>query len=239
MKNALLIGSSSEIGSAIIREICDSSTNLFVVGTQMPDLTDYETKIKFIFKDWSNLYSTIFDSSLNYQFDYVVISLGYLPTIESQLEKTELVNSFAANFYWPLNIVNELLKNDFVKRSATVIIIGSALAGLEPSNKTFVYSLFKTDLEKTLRKYFFNSVPFKVIFLKPGYVPTKLNAHLAPGRFPSSPEEIAQKLMKYLKNKRQFQIVYVPFYLKLAHFLLTSLPVFISRNILQVIQRRG
>jgi decaprenylphospho-beta-D-erythro-pentofuranosid-2-ulose 2-reductase len=242
MKNAILFGSTSEIGRAVIRELCDlNNTKLTLVGSGIDIKSSLGFKGEQLLElDWASPQTA---SSLPLKLgaieeaDLVVVSLGFASKEDLQLDLMELQKSIQANLSWPLICVRSLHDAGKVKPMTQFVIISSALVGLPTTRKSYVYSTLKNSLELVIKETV-NAKKFigDYIFLRPGYVPTKLNKHLSPGSFPSTPEKVARQLNKKIKSGLSSGAVYAPAHISGLAIAIRLIPKSILKSLLKKLQ---
>ena len=239
MKNAVLFGATSEIGTAIIDELC-TPNDWLVVKAGSPNSPKVEVNHIDLQIDWERMrpIEPFPNSSiLNTKFDLVVISLGYLPETNLQFKSHEILKSSNANLVWPLLCLDFLATNNLLNRDSIIVIVSSSLVALPPTRKSLVYTIFKSTLEKTVIdgiRYGF--VSSNVIFLRPGYVLTKINSHLTPGKFPTTAQIVAKSLANRIRKGRVSGFIYAPTQIGFLAVLTKILPSRICRWALDKVQ---
>ena len=243
MSRVILFGATSEIGQAILKCLPEKSRQeITLVGSSKPSTGfSVDSETNFIFQDWSKLESAkgLFNeiSSLPEQ-DLVIISLGYASAEEKQTEIDEMKKSLNANLLWPLLCLEALASNNRITHSTQTIFISSSLVSLPTTGKSFVYTNFKKSAEKIIKKGFINgNYKGKYLFLRPGYAPTKLNSHLAPGSFASTPEGIAEIVIRGLESGKANCVLHAPRKISIMAELSRAVPEPILRRILEFLQR--
>lgn len=213
MKNAILFGATSEIGIAIIDELC-APPDWFIVRAGSPKAASGEAVMVDLQIDWERMepieQSSEF-SKLNIKFDLVVISLGYLPATNLQFNSHEILKNSNANLIWPLLCLDFLVKNSLLSKDAIIVILSSSLVALPVTRKSLVYTNLKSTLEKTINDgIHYGFFPNNVIFLRPGYVLTKINSHLPPGKFPTTAQIVAKTLANKIRKGCVRGVIYAP-----------------------------
>jgi NAD(P)-dependent dehydrogenase (short-subunit alcohol dehydrogenase family) len=239
MKNAILFGASSEIGVAIIQEYCDAADwTVTKVGSSSSNSGSDSGNLLLI--DWNSAKSINDISSneiLQKKFELVVISLGYLSETDQQLNSDEILINVKANLVWPLLCLEFMESNSLINKSSIVIVVSSSLVALPPTRKSFLYTILKSTLENILTTGLrFEYVKSNIIFLRPGYVDTKINRHLPPGRMATTPNVVAQTLVLKLKNGKKRGIVYAPSRIGFLSGLVKFLPMSARRWALEKLQ---
>lgn len=242
VKRAILFGATSEIGLAIIENFCDQGDwAKWLVGTSRPEFTPRDGSFTEIGVDWDHigpLHFSVNGLKAESKLDLVVISLGYIPETSNQFSTMEIVKSVNANLTWPLVCLDFLQKEGFVDDSTQIVIVSTSLVAVPPTNKSLLYTVCKSTLESLVTlgiKYDYFSR--NVIFLRPGFVATKLNKHLPPGRMPSTALEVAETLVKKIRNGKKSGVVFTPPRIGYLALILRLFPTGLQRWLLEKSQR--
>jgi hypothetical protein len=239
MKNAILFGSTSEIGSAIIEEYCNPLEWMIIRAGSQTDTVNVKNRIDLLI-DWDELgtIETTLDPRLaNVKFDFVVVSLGYLPDTKLQFSSEEILESANANLLWPLLCIEFLQRNDLFHKDTIIVLVSSSLVALPATKKSLTYTIFKSTLEEILvNAVRYNFIACNVIFLRPGYVSTKINSHLAPGKFPTTARIVAMTLSHKIRKGKVTGIVYAPTQIGALACLTRILPTRVRRLFLDKVQ---
>lgn len=238
----ILFGATSEIGRAILKHLPEKSRQeITLVGSSNPKSVVSENgNTKFIFQDWSNLASSnelFLAISRISEPDLVIISLGYASPEQTQTQVDEMKKALDANLLWPLLCLDALASNNKMKNTTQTIFISSSLVSLPATSKNFIYTNLKESAERVIEKGF-KSGDFKgtYLFLRPGYVPTKLNSHLRPGSFPSSPDEVAKVVIRKLVRGHANHVLHAPRKISIMANLSKAIPRPILRRVLEYLQ---
>jgi len=240
LKRILLVGASSILGNAVIRELRKHwDMDIFALGRRdngdLPSTANSNFEVSWLeieFGDISNLKMVSPD-----RFDLVLVCLGYISEPLNQLDPGELMKAFKLNLLFPVQVIDHLLESKKLAVDCRVVFFSSALVALPPFEKSLVYSNFKKNLEllvKSLSRGKWKEVD--VIFVRPGYVPTKINQHLERGLFASTPEVIAKRVSKSLLNGKRTGVIYSPFGLRILIIFASALP---SSLLVKLVQFAG
>ena len=214
MKRVLLVGASSILGNAVVRELEKQwELDVFALGGRDDSCLDSgpitQTNINWLEIECED----ILNLQIGYpsKFDLIIVCLGYISDPQNQFEASEMIKSFKLNVFFPVQIVNLYLEADQLAKDCTILFFSTALVSLPGFQKSFVYSNFKKQLENlvlSLQKNRWRD--FNCIFIRPGYVPTKINQHLGKGLFPSTPEVLAKRVSKSLIGGKHNGVIYSP-----------------------------
>lgn len=243
MSRVILFGATSEIGQAILTLLPKKSRQeITLVGSTKPTTgISANSKIRFVFQDWSNLESSeglFSEMSRIPEQDLVIISLGYASAEQKQNDLDEIKKSLDANLLWPLLCLEALASHNKMKETTQTIFISSSLVSLPTTSKSFVYTNLKKSAEGIIKKGFTKG-DFKgtYIFLRPGFVPTKLNSHLSAGSFPSTPDDVARLIIRKIGNGQANRVLHAPRKISVMAGISRVIPKAILRRILESLQR--
>jgi decaprenylphospho-beta-D-erythro-pentofuranosid-2-ulose 2-reductase len=243
MKSAVLFGATSEIGQALIHELCDRTYSqvTFVGSSEKNAITHSEKHVSYIEQNWSDLTNL---ESLPGKFaslksiDLVVVSVGYASEEILQMDIQRFKKSVEANLLWPVICLKALSDAQRMSASTQVILVSSALIDLPRTGKSFVYASLKKATEEIVVESLRSSIlSGNIILLRPGYVPTKLNAHLPAGSFPSTPAKIAARVAKKIRSGKINGVVYAPLGIATLAFSVKLLPRWLTKIALQIAER--
>jgi hypothetical protein len=169
--------------------------------------------------------------------DLVIVSLGYASTEQKQSDSDEMKKSLDANLLWPLLCLDALASNNKMKVSTQTIFISSSLVSLPTTSKSIVYTNLKKSAEEIIKKGFargdFGGTYF---FLRPGFVPTKLNSHLPAGSFPSTPDDVARVVIRKIGSGQANRVIHAPRKISIMAGVSKVVPKAILRRILESLQ---
>ena len=233
-KTILIIGGTSDIGNAVARKFACKGFNIQLAGRNIQNVKLISKDIEIRYQVQATFYELdilkfdsfkTFLSNLSILPDVVVCATGLLGNQEND-EK----NIFASkvimntNFIGPsllLGEVAELFKN----RGYGTIIGISSVAGDRGRGSNYIYGSSKSGFTSFLSGLRNKLSPdgVDVITVKPGFVRTKMTAHLQlPGLLTSNVEEVANTIFHgYSKNK---EVIYVKKIWLLIMFVIKLIP---------------
>lgn len=215
MKYILIIGSTSDLGNAIAVEYLKKGNDLYLAArnkqaldTQVGKLsTDFpNNKIKPVLFDGNDFSShQQFYDGLEPKPEGVVSVMGYLGEQKvSELSFEETQKVINANYLGNVSILN-CVANDFEKRRYGFIVGISSVAADRGRKSNYIYGSAKAGFSAYLsglrnRLYSSNS---HVLTVHPGFIATKMTAHLSlPKRLTSTPQKVAKAIIEGQEKKK-------------------------------------
>ncbi|PCI23397.1 MAG: short-chain dehydrogenase [SAR324 cluster bacterium] len=213
--NLLILGGNSDIGFAIAKEFARkhrasvqlASRNLDQLNKKAKDLEvsfQVETKVHY-FDVLDTDSHKEFYTSLETKPDMVIATFGILgDQHEAQADPIKAIKIIESNYVGAVSIL-ELIAADFEKKQKGTIVGVSSVAGERGRGSNYIYGSAKagfTAYFSGLRNRL-HPAGVRVITLLPGFVKTKMTAHLElPQALLAEPAEVAIQLEKaYRKGK--------------------------------------
>ena len=236
-KHVVLIGSTSEIGIAILAEIpYASNAEILLVGRANPgqlELMKKQVSVKFYECDLGNLDELKrLASKLKemIDIDIAIMAAGHLSPENRELDLYEVNKSMMINSVAVVTVLSALA-NRMIKQSSGHILHISTVAALRPRMRNFTYGssklcadFFAIGLSNKYRK-----IGLKVSILRPGYVYTKMTKNFNPAPFAISKQYVAKSAVRgVMRNKK---IIYSPWFLRVIFYFLRHLPNFVFSRI--------
>ena len=228
--NILLVGSTSEIGLAIIEKISKSKkSTVFFVGRSEPNLPLYlyrNIRTEFIYCDLLNL-NTV-DKALkkikrSFKIDLMILAAGYLPNENTEFDSQTVRNTLQVNALSSIIILTEVA-NEMVKIGVGDILVLSSVAGIRARLKNFTYGSSKSALDfyaiglaNKLRKKC-----VRVLIIRPGFVYTKMTTNFKAAPFAIDSYEVGRIAASAINSKKT--VIYAPRKLKFIMNILRILP---------------
>lgn len=237
----LIIGATSDIAKACARKFASENFDLILAGRNIGELEylQKDLQIRFQINTWIyklditnfNEHKRFYDN-LEAKPDGVLVATGYLPEQKkAELDWTECENTILVNYSGPVSILN-IIANDFEKRKNGFIIGISSVAGDRGRKSNYIYGSAKAGFSEYLSGLRGRLTKSKVhvITVKPGFVRTKMTAHLdLPKKLLTSPENVAEDIYNaYLKNKN---IVYSKRVWQIIMYIIRNIPESIFKNL--------
>lgn len=217
MKQALILGATSDIAKAIAHKYAAEGYNLVLAARNSGRLAEIATDLKIRYKidattaefdalDFAS--HDDFYAALNPKPDAVVLVFGYLGDQDkAQADFAEAQQIIHTNYTGAVSILN-IVANDFELRQAGTIVGVSSVAGDRGRGSNYIYGSAKAGLTaylSGLRNRLAKS-NVHVLTVKPGFVRTKMTEGLPlPGPVTAKPEQVAKDIYN-ADQKRQNQI---------------------------------
>ena len=226
----VLIGSTSEIGLAIVQRLSrDYEVDLTVIGRNCPDdfiQNNSQIATQFVYSDFLSedlmlTYKNYFDKVV--ALDLVIVAIGYLPRENGEFVFSEVKNSVEINTLIPILTMSQfgefLLNNDGGK-----MLYISSLATVRPRSRNFTYGATKKASDYftlgLIRKY--KNSKLEVYLVRTGYVYSKMSSSFEPSMFASTPIKLAEGVVRGIQNNSK--IMYYPRKLRVLSYILLLIP---------------
>ena len=237
MKNILVIGATSAIAQAFIERMTIGSNKLFLVARDKDKLNAIKNDLRVIRNTDSNTfvldvndhnnYDSMFNTAKLYmdRIDILLIAHGTLP---DQLECEEKIET--AVFEFGINTLSTIVlclkaAKIFEEQKSGLLAVITSVAGDRGRQSNYIYgsakgavNIFLQGLRNRLTKTGIN-----VLTIKPGFVDTPMTAHIPKNPLFSSPETIANGIVKAI-NKNKSKEIYLPGYWRIIMFIIKAIP---------------
>lgn len=234
----LILGANSGMALATAKRFAQAGFNLYLASRNTTELekTCQDIHIRFgveakalafdarAFKSHQPFYQTIENRPSG-----VIVAFG------SMHEQAEAEQNFAlskdmieTNYTGAVSII-EIIYQDFLKTGKGFIVGISSVAGDRGRQSNYIYGSSKAAFSTYLAglTHRLHNSDIKVITVKPGFVATKMTAHLdLPEKLTAQPEEVANNIFKAVE-KNKSQTIYVKPIWRLIMFIIKHLPNFI------------
>ena len=228
-KGVLLLGSTSEIGIAILKRLkVASGAQLILVGRNDDSIDlfrNWPGKVSFVPCDLSNIEQireVVSTLRNHYVIDFAVIASAHLPPelLDSDIDSVH--RTFSINATGIACFLSSLAS--MMSKSGGTLIYISTVAAMRPRIKNFTYGASKQSIDFFVlglaAKYKKDGLDIRV--LRPGYVHTKLSKEFEVAPFATKPENVAKDVISGLNRDRR--ILYSPRKLRLVMNALRLLP---------------
>ena len=229
-KNVVLVGSNSDIGITIINQLpLTQDAKLYLIGRTEPNKNRFnklDIPTNFEYCDLENLQDVkaIFSNPSKFiNYDLVIISAGYLPNENLELDLESIETTFMINSLASIFLVSGFMKLMNDGRKGQILVL-SSVASIRPRIRNFTYGASKAALDFYcigLQNKVKNS-DIRISIARPGFIFSKMTSNFTPAPFATNLEAGAKVLVEgLLKGKR---IIYVPKKLKIIMGIVKYLP---------------
>jgi len=236
MQNIVVYGATSDIAQAIISHYLIGINRLILIARNKEKL-DIIKQHYGVFSNCEII--TIEHEACNFEslpqlmaeieqitptIDIFILAHGILTDQQKAYEDNQYFqNSFLTNF----NSVVLILKHiaDFMKKgSKGTICCISSVAGERGRYSNYYYGSAKAGLTTFLSGLRANLHPYgiKVLTIKPGFVDTKMTAHIKKNFLFATPEDVSIDIVKAINRQRN--VIYTPTFWRLIMFIVRSIP---------------
>ncbi len=242
-KNILVIGATSDIAEAVLKEYAVNGNNIYIVGRN----TD---RLKSLSKDLmvrgANKVSSDFFEANDFEahniminkafgvfgvFDVALIAHGTLPnqkTCEKDFFAT--LDEINTNAISVISLLSALVDNFLIQNMGTIAVITS-VAGERGRQSNYIYgsakgmvSIYLQGLRNRLCKS-----GVKIVDIRPGLISTNMTLNMDKGLLWTEPKNIAKKIINGIKHGDS--IVYAPNYWKYIMFIVRNIPESIFKKL--------
>ena len=245
VQSVILIGGTSEIGIATLREMGKRKRlqRIVLCGRQSENLqrtaeilaVDFaNAKIEQFHMDMvdSGTLSLVIEEVFNGgRIDVVVMAAGVLPDATRVMNEAEYaVESAKVNFLGPLEIGTTALDR-FKKQGHGTLVVVSSVAAERPRKDNYVYGSAKAGIDAWANGAAdaIAGTAVRVLVVRPGMVRTRMSAGIPEAPLTSNPEDVAKVVIRRLS--RGPVTVWVPGKLRWLMFVLRHLPRPVFRKI--------
>lgn len=220
----LILGATSSIAIAVMRELAVPASHLFLVGRNKAKLVataqDLATRgagqvdICVLDLDDTKAHAQMLASAAERlgTIDLALLAHGVLGDQDrAQAEFAAADAILHTNFLSPVSLIT-WLANYFEAKGTGVLAVISSVAGDRGRKSNYVYGASKAALN-TFLDGVRNRVDRKgvhVLTIKPGFVATPMTAHIQKNKLFATPPQVARGILK--ATQRRSDIAYVPFF---------------------------
>lgn len=234
MPTLLILGASSDIGTAIAKKFASEKYDIQLAGRREEQLKPLQSDLEIRYHVRCSVHSfdaeqfethQSFYDSLSPKPDVTVYVVGYMKDNEKVINNwTESWRTINANYAGAVSILN-IVAADYSKKGEGTIVGISSVAGNRGRQSNYIYGSAKAGLTaylSGLRNKLYHS-KIHVLTVLPGFVHTKMTEHLdLPKLLTAQPEEVASAVYKGVKKKKNS--VYVKWFWKWIMLIITSVP---------------
>ena len=224
-KTLLILGANSDMAKSIAQRFDTEGFDLMLAVRKAQN----ESEIVFDAVDFDSHDS--FVKNLKSLPDVVVTAFGVLVEGDEGFENPQLaLDSTLVNYSGVVSILGHLSKAMAKRGSGTIIGI-SSVAGERGRGSNYIYGSAKAGVTAYLDglRNYFSDKGVHVMTVKPGYVDTKMKAHMpTPGIITASPEQVASAVWRGYKTKKN--TVYVVWIWRWIMLIIRNIPEFIFKK---------
>ena len=252
VRGALVLGGSSDIALAIIRDLVDRGLERVVLAARDVDeletrVAEFDGRVEVTLEQWDTLdlesHRVLVERATAAlgRIDLVVCAVGMLghhaglgmaPTAIDQMVRTNFSGPAAA-----LSVIADAL---VAQRAAaptgsmpSTILVLSSVAAARPRRSNYVYGSSKAGLDAFARGLgdALVGTGVRVLVIRPGFVRSRMTVGLDPAPFATDPETVAATVVHALGRRGAGQVVWVPPKLGPLFGVLANAPTTIWRRI--------
>ncbi len=232
----LILGATSAIAQSIAKIYASSNGDICLVARNANHLEFIAADLRLRGQGKVITYTADFDdvaqhaSVLDYaarelpSIDTVIIAYGSLPNqADCERSYADAHQALHTNFLSVVSLLTHLANYFASQQHGTIAVIGS-VAGDRGRKSNYVYgaakgglSIFLQGLRQRLAKQHIN-----VLTIKPGFVDTPMTQQFKKGLLWSSPNYVAEKIVRAIAKKRS--VIYVPFYWRYIMLIIKAIP---------------
>jgi decaprenylphospho-beta-D-erythro-pentofuranosid-2-ulose 2-reductase len=236
-KRIAIFGATSDIATAFMRREAQAGARLFLVGRDraMLEAAADDLKVRGAGEvavhtaDLADLIALAQAEDAAWAafagLDVALIAYGVLPDQESAARDPAIAQqSYVVNFVSPCLLCGMLANRFEVQRAGTIAVVTS-VAGDRGRKSNYVYGAAKGGLQVFLAglRHRLNAADVQVLDIRPGFVATKMTAHLPRGGpLWAQPDRIAADIARAIERKRA--VLYTPWFWRYIMTIIRGLP---------------
>jgi decaprenylphospho-beta-D-erythro-pentofuranosid-2-ulose 2-reductase len=225
----VLVGSTSEIGHAILSELNpDETTPLILLGRDKNStslVSHWPGPVTFLYCDLiktDELKRVLRNLKDNYTIDFAIVASAHLPQESNDWEFESVLETFSVNSTGVALVLSSL--SSMMAETGGKLVLLSSVAALRPRIKNFTYGASKSSADffalGLAAKYNGGLLDIKVV--RPGYVFSKLSKGFPVAPFATNPSKVGKDVVKGLN--RASSVIYSPGILRIIMNVLRALP---------------
>jgi decaprenylphospho-beta-D-erythro-pentofuranosid-2-ulose 2-reductase len=242
VQSVLLIGGSSEIGLAIVRRL--PRTEGAVVCLAGPDRPEMEAvagalaaegvgRVEIVDFDACapGDQAEVVESAFADEPDVVVVATGYLgDQATAQVDPRAAALIVDINFRGLVPVLVGVGERLRAQGHGTLVVM-STVAGERPRLANYTYGAAKAGLDAFARglSASLHGTGVNVVIVRPGFVRTRMTAHLKPAPFSTTPDKVAESVVAAIGHGSR--IIWVPGVLRWVMLVLRHLPESLFRRL--------
>ena len=231
MQRVALIGSTSEIGLAILNRLpLAPDAEVVLVGRRRGDVHSYgnlrHKKLRFEELDMDKSFNAIDivqSISNGKKIDTLILAAGVLGPVSSAQTLSDVQQIARVNYFSAVSLLSAVAQQMEIDHHGRILVI-SSVAALRPRRRRYVYGSSKAGLDFYSRglMHELNGKGVFLSILRPGFVPTSMTKGLSAPPFSLTPDEVAKHTIRqFLRSK---EIIYAPPSMRWVMLILQGLP---------------
>ena len=219
-QSLLLLGGTSEIGLTLARKlIADRCRRVVLAGRPSPaldraadDLRSAGAQVDVLPFDAadSEAHPALVEKAFVDDVDLAVLAFGILgDQAQAEVDPTHAVQIATTNYVGALSVLVPV-SQAMQRQGHGAIVVMSSTAGERPRKVNFAYGSSKAGLDAfaTGLGDVLQGSGVHLMVVRPGFVRTKMTAHLEPAPLSTTPEEVADAIVQGLRRRRE--TIWVP-----------------------------
>ncbi len=234
----LVLGGGSEIGQAIVAALlAETSADVVLAGRRpdaLPDALLGARSVSRVAFDATatEAHPAFFDQVFaGGDVDLVVVAFGVLgEQAEAESDPAAAVHVATTNYVGAVSALTHAYQRLVGQGRGTVVVL-SSVAGQKARRSNFVYGSSKAGLDAFTEGLQLSSegTGVSVVLVRPGFVKTRMTAHLKPAPFATTPDAVAAAVVASLGKGNVS--VWVPAILRPVMWLIRALPPRVLRSL--------
>ncbi|MFG1926332.1 decaprenylphospho-beta-D-erythro-pentofuranosid-2-ulose 2-reductase [Cryptosporangium sp. NPDC048952] len=240
-QSLLLLGGTSEIGLALARKlVADRCRRVVLAGrpstaldSAADDLRSAGAQVEVLPFDASDPsdHPTTVQKAFIDDIDLAVVAFGVLgDQAQAEVDAAHAMEIATTNYVAALSVlvpVSQAMR----QQGHGAIVVMSSVAGERPRKTNFAYGSSKAGLDSfaTGLGDVLHGTGVHMMVVRPGFVRTKMTAHLEPAPLSTTPEEVAAAIVQGLRRRRE--TIWVPGTMRFVMSALKAVPRPIFRRL--------
>lgn len=233
----LILGANSDIAIATAHKYAQAGYNLYLASRNLEELNKFAADIQLRYGVQASALAfdaRNFNSHANFYAQLaqkpggVIVAFGAMhEQVEAQKNFLLAAETMESNYIGAVSIL-EIIAADFELRSSGFIIGISSVAGDRGRQSNYIYGSSKAAFSAYLAglRHRLSKKNVTVLTVKPGFVTTKMTAHLdLPKALTANPMEVAKAI--YLAVEKNKSVIYVKPVWRFIMLIITHVPSFI------------
>ena len=233
----LILGANSDMAIACARRFAQADYNLYLASRNLEKLEKTaqdirvrsQVEVQTLSLDASDFATHAdFYDQLPTKPVGVIVAFGVMyDQLAAQKDFDLIQQTINTNYLGAMSLL-EIIATDFELRKKDFIVGLSSVAGDRGRQSNYIYGSSKAGLSAYMAglAHRMAKVGVSVLTVKPGFVATKMTAHLdLPAKLTATPEEVAQAIFRAVQKKKT--VLYVKPIWRLIMLIIIHLPTFI------------